>query len=149
MKPLKLTIDLVPSTTWKDNLRKAIPKSAWDKLRKRVYAKFNFKCGICDANGRLSCHEIWDFDDEQHIQKLNGFIALCDLCHHVKHIGMAGILASQGKLDMEKVINHFLMVNCCDLASFEKHKAEAFNLWHERSKYSWQVDLGEYENLIN
>ena len=25
-----------------------------------------------------------------------GFIALCDMCHHVKHIGYAGVLQARG-----------------------------------------------------
>jgi len=111
---LKLTIELVPSTSWYDNLRKYTSKEDWDKIRKRTYAEYGNRCGICEAEGRLNCHEIWEYDDKKHIQRLVGFIALCDMCHHVKHIGLAGILASEGKLDYEKVVEHFMKVNNCD-----------------------------------
>ncbi len=47
--PLKLTIELVPTTSWYDNLRKVIPISEWDKLRKRVYAQYGHRCGVCGA----------------------------------------------------------------------------------------------------
>jgi hypothetical protein len=77
-----------------------------------------------------------------------GFIALCDLCHHVKHIGLAGILAKQGKLDYELVVKHFMMVNSCDRKTFEEHKNEAFRQWGERSQHEWHVDLGKYEDLV-
>jgi hypothetical protein len=145
---LRLTIELVPSTSWYDNLRKVIPQSKWDKLRKRVYEKYGHKCAVCGAEGRLNCHEVWEYDDHNHIQRLKGFIALCDLCHHVKHIGLASILAAEGRLDYEKVVGHFTKVNGCDRETFERHRDEAFTQWRERSKYDWRVDLGEYEGLI-
>ena len=70
------------------------------------------------------------------------------LCHHVKHIGLAGILASQGKLDYEKVVEHFRKVNECDRKTFEEHKKQAFAQWRERSRYEWKVDLGEYKDIV-
>jgi len=148
MKELKLTIELVPSTSWYNNLRSVLPKSVWDKIRKKTYAKYGYRCGICGAKGRLNCHEIWEYDDQNHVQKLVGFIALCDLCHHVKHIGLASILASEGKLDYERVVEHFMKVNGCDRKTFERHRREAFDQWRERSRYDWNVDLGEYESLV-
>jgi len=96
----------------------------------------------------LNCHEIWEYDDQNHIQKLASFIALCDLCHYVKHIGLAGILAIKGELDYERVVEHFMKVNGCDRETFEEHRQKAFDQWHERSRYEWNVDLGEYERLV-
>ena len=147
-KELQLKIELVPSTSWYDNLRKVLPKSEWDKIRKAAYVNYGHRCGICGTEGRLNCHEIWEYDDKKHIQKLKGFIALCDMCHHVKHIGLAGILASEGKLDYEKVIEHFMKVNNCDRRTFEEHKKRAFDEWRKRSQHEWHVDLGEYEDVI-
>jgi predicted restriction endonuclease len=75
--PLKLTIELVPKTSWYSNLRNVIRPAKWDKLRKSVYAEYEHKCGICGATGgRLNCHEIWEYIDTNHEQKLIGFIAL-------------------------------------------------------------------------
>lgn len=147
-KEFKLKIELVPSTSWYDNLRKYISKENWDKIRKKVYANYGYKCGICNEEGRLNCHEIWEYDDKKYIQRLVGFIALCDMCHHVKHIGLAGILANAGKLDYEKVVEHFIKVNNCNRDTFEKHKEKAFDDWRERSSHEWHVDLREYKNII-
>ena len=147
-KELKLSIELVPKTSWYDNLRNQIDRNDWEELRHNVFTEYEYRCGICFIEGRLNCHEIWDYDDKQHIQKLVGFIALCDMCHHVKHIGLAGILAKRGKLDYEKVIEHFLKVNDCSRSIFTKHRREAFKQWQDRSSYEWQVDLGEYKNII-
>jgi hypothetical protein len=139
---LRLTIELVPATCWQANLRDVLPRPAWDALRRRVYASFGHHCAICGASGCLHCHEVWRYDDTAHIQTLDGLLALCELCHHVKHIGHARLLADQGKLDYERVVAHFLRVNGCDRATFARHRAEAFAIFAARSRHEWQTDLG-------
>ena len=96
----------------------------------------------------MNLHEIWNYDDKKHVQKLEGFILLCRMCHHVKHIGLAGILANQGKLGYDRVIEHFCKVNDCTKKEFEKHKAKAFEIWRERSEYEWNQDFGKYKEFI-
>src|SRR5438132_594011 len=113
MSTLKLTIDLVPRTSWYQNLRTAVGRPEWDRIRRQAYADYGHRCGVCGAAGMLNCHELWAYDDTSHVQRSAGFIALCTLCHHVKHIGHAGILASQGKLDFNTIIAHFMHVNAC------------------------------------
>jgi hypothetical protein len=149
MAELKLCIELVPQSLWYLNPRKTMGQTAWDKLRKGVYAEYGRVCGICGAQGRLNCHERWHYDDEAHVQTLIGFIALCDWCHHIKHIGLAGILAEEGKLDYERVVQHFLEVNQCTREEFERHKAEAFKQWHERNRYPWTANWGAYAYLMS
>lgn len=148
VEELKLKIELVPKTSWFDNLRNRMERNDWDNIRKQTYADYGDKCGICDAEGRINCHEIWEYDDKKHVQKLTGFISLCDMCHHVKHIGLAGILADEGKLDYDKVVEHFMEVNRCKRGIFMKHRKEAFSQWRERSSHEWQMDLGEYTSII-
>ncbi len=145
---LKLTTELVPSTSWYSNMRKFISQLDWDVLRKSVYAQYEHKCGICSAEGKLNCHEIWQYDDNTHVQQLSGFIALCDWCHHVKHLGFAGILAKKGKLDYEKVRWHFMTVNNCDKDVFDQHVNAAFAQWQARSEHEWKIDLGAYGNIV-
>lgn len=147
---MKLTIELVPKTCWYENLRKVLPKSEWDKIRKETYKKVSYKCEICgEKNLRLNCHELWDYDDEKNIQKLEGFQALCDKCHWIKHMGLAQIMAHKGKLDMIDLEMHFQTVNKVSHEEFCKHVDEAFNKWYERSNKEWITDLGIYNNLIN
>jgi len=145
---LKLTIELVPSTSWYSNLRKYLSKEDWDRIRRRTYAEYGYRCGICEAEGTLYCHEIWEYDDKQHIQRLVGLIALCKMCHHVKHIGLAEILSMEGKLDYEEVVFHFMKVNNCDKRTFEKHRERAFDEWYKRSQHEWRIDLGEFKDMI-
>jgi hypothetical protein len=33
----------------------------------------------------LECHEDWEYDETAHIQRLARLVALCSLCHQVKH----------------------------------------------------------------
>lgn len=141
MQPLKLTIELVPESAWNNNLRHLLPKPAWDEIRRATYAAYGQRCGICGATGRLEAHELWRYDDDEHVQVLIGIIALCQMCHHVKHIGLAELLADQGKLDFERVARHFMRVNQCDRQTFEAHKREAFAKWQDRSHYEWELDI--------
>jgi hypothetical protein len=60
---MRLEIDLVPSTAWYSNLRNKIPLKEWDRIRKKSYLDADHKCAICGAEGRLNCHEIWEYDD--------------------------------------------------------------------------------------
>jgi len=145
-KKLKLEIELVPASSWNNNLRNLLKPQMWENLRKEVYRKYNYKCAICGAGGQLHAHEAWEYDDKNRIQKLVNLIALCSKCHAVKHIGLAGIRASDGKLNYEKLINHFMKINNCNREVFEKHQIKAFKKFEERSRYEWQLDLN---NLIN
>ena len=146
---MKLTIELVPHTSWYNNLRKKIPRRHWDRLRKRIYREHDYKCGICGVEGgRLNCHEVWSYNDEEHVQKLEGFIALCDSCHFIKHIGLAGILASRNQLDYDELIEHFIKVNNCSRDDFDKQLDEASKTWADRSQYNWKIDFGDYTELI-
>lgn len=148
-KELRLTIELVPNPLWGNNLRKYMSKSAWEKLRKQVMAQHNNRCGICQAvDGRLYCHEIWQYDDIAHIQKLNGFIILCEMCNHCKHMGLTKNLAAQGKLNLSNVIDHFMRINQCSHEEYQAHENEAFKIWNERNKYEWTTDFDTYAHLV-
>jgi hypothetical protein len=96
----------------------------------------------------LHCHEIWHYDDEHHVQKLTGFIALCEMCHHCKHIGLAGKRASEGKLDFTKVVEHFMQVNQCSHEEYKAHSETAWETWRERNQHTWTTDLGMYAHLV-
>src|SRR5437879_3488718 len=126
-KDLKLKIELVPKPIWYSNMRTNMSRAAWDKIRKDVYAEYNRRCGICQAsNSGLNCHEKWGYDGEKHIQKLEGFICLCDMCHHCKHMGYARILEGRGQLNLEDVVAHFMQVNQCTRKEYQKHSNQAW-----------------------
>lgn len=145
---LRLVAELVPQPCWYSNMRSLVPRPVWDRLRRQVYAQYQHRCGICGAEARLHCHEIWSYDDTAHVQTLSGFIALCEWCHHIKHLGHSASLASEGKLDYNRVIEHFTHVNNCTREQFEAHRRQVFEQWEARNQYSWRTELGDYEGLV-
>jgi hypothetical protein len=145
---LKLCIELVPKTCWKKNLRTQMKRSRWDKLRKKVHADQGNACCVCGAGGKFFCHEIWDYDDEQHVQKLRGFLAICTLCNAVIHFGVALEIAGASGLSPDSVIEHFMRVNGVERDVFVAHAAEAYAVWQRRSSHEWQIDFGEWAALV-
>jgi 5-methylcytosine-specific restriction endonuclease McrA len=146
---MKLTAELVPSTVWYSSLYRLLPRDVWNNIREGIIAKNSRKCQICGkTQGTMNLHEIRNYDDAKHVQKLDGFILLCVMCHHVKHIGLAGILANQGKLDYGEVARHFCRVNACSEKEFAKHVDDVFRIWKKRSQFSWKQDFGEYGKYL-
>lgn len=149
-KKFKLEMEIVPSTCWHSNMRKVLTREQWDTVRRAAYREYKYHCGICGiSNVKLHCHEIWEYDDKHHVQTLKGFIALCEMCHHVKHFGFAQILAREGTLDIGDVIRHFCTINSCTVADFKLYAMQMKSQFMERSEHEWSTDFGEYEYLIN
>lgn len=147
---MKLTIELVPSTSWYSNVRSNVTRSEWDKIRKKCYAEADNKCEICSEQGtsqgfrhRVECHEIWNYDDQTKKQLLEGFIALCPLCHKTKHIGLA-FIQNQG----ERVLNHMMKVNNSSHTETERYINESFVTFDSRSSYNWDVDISYIEKYM-
>lgn len=150
MSELRLKIELVPATVWYSSLYRLLQSDVWNSIRSDIIVKNGRKCQICgEVEGIMNLHEIWEYDDQKHIQKLGGFILLCKMCHHVKHIGLAGILAEEGKLDYDELTEHFCRVNGCTRQDFEECRDKAFEIWENRSKHKWKQDFGKYAGSIN
>src|SRR5260221_7272932 len=91
IRPPRLTIELVPATSWLANVRAVVTPQTWARLRGQVGNAAGWRCEICAGQGRhhpIECHEVWHYDDNNHIQQLVRLIALCPACHRVKHIGL-------------------------------------------------------------
>ena len=67
---------------------------------------------------------------------------------HLKHIGLAGIVADEGKLDYEAVVKHFMKVNKVTRKEFDGHHSAAFEQWEMRSERKWKTDLGKFASLV-
>lgn len=140
---MKLTIELVPRTSWYSNVRSEVTKSEWDVIRRAAYKKAGYKCEICGDSGtnqgfkhQVECHEIWDYDDDKKKQTLEGMIALCPRCHKVKHIGLAQIKGEYGL-----ALSHLMSVNQMTKEEAELYVEESFILWQERSNFEWELDI--------
>ena len=122
---------MVPVSSWGISLRNKLPRSKWDKLRKEIHEKNGLKCEICESTEKLHCHEHWEFDKATSTQQLAGLGTVCNMCHHVAHLGRSKQLAAEGHLDIKAVVDHFMKVNACDLKIFKKHEADAVKVWAE------------------
>jgi hypothetical protein len=135
----QLTIELVPKTAWFSNVRSMVSKKDWDTIRKKIYEQANNKCQICGCMGTrhpVECHEIWEYDDKEHIQKLKGMIALCPACHEVKHIGLANV---RGRGEIAQA--HLAKINKWKSKQTSDYIDEQFSKWKERSTFKWKIDL--------
>jgi len=136
---MNLTIELVPRSSWFTNLRSVLSKSEWDKIRKEQYKKSNYVCDVCGGKGDrwpVECHEIWEYDNRKHTQKLVGFTSLCPSCHMVKHIGLAGIRGLH-----DKAISHLMKINDMTRNGAEMYVEDQMWKWQERSLYEWEIDI--------
>ena len=142
---MKLTIELVPSTSWYNNLRSILSESDWNYLRKQSYKDANYKCQVCGGIGKrhpVECHEIWSYDDSKNIQKLEGLVSLCPKCHMVKHIGYA-YLKGNGEI----ALSHLIKVNKITQKKANKYIEEVFYIYRKRSTHNWEIDLTYLEEL--
>jgi len=143
----KLLVELIPTTCHYSNVRTTVKTEEWDKIRKISYAAAGNKCEICGDTGKnqgkkhnVECHEIWDYDDENHIQKLVGLISLCPNCHMTKHIGRAIAMGN------EKVCYiQLAKVNKWSMEQIQKHIIQSFEVHKERSKHEWDLDISLLE----
>lgn len=143
-KFIPLTIELIPASNWKNNVRSEC-KNDWDWIRRKSYQKANYRCEICNGVGDrhpVECHEIWDFDVDTRTQKLIGLISLCPLCHKAKHIGLAFINEEE-----ELVIEHIKKVNNWNDNDVNKYINEAFLIFEVLSEIEWKLDLSFLEDF--
>jgi hypothetical protein len=139
----KLTIELVPETSYYNNVRSAVTTTEWEIIKKKCYKRAKYRCEICGNTGLnqgrkypVECHEIWEYDDKLHIQTLIGFIALCPQCHQVKHVGFARINGKE-----PEVIRQLMKVNNITSTMADNYIIESFKIWKKRSEKQWKVDI--------
>lgn len=135
--------EMLPETTWEENLRAALSEEKWKKLRSHVYKAAGYRCEICGEKGdpHLEAHEKWSWDDQWCVQKLEGLICLCPTCHKVHHLGLAKRLGLY-----DKCISKLKTVNNWTQLDVEKSIKSINQIVSERNKYGWIVDLSWLEN---
>ena len=146
MKEYKLTFELVPDGCWYTNLRSVLPPKLWDKIRFEAYKKANGRCEICGVKtSRLEAHEIWNYDEKNALQTLEGVTALCRRCHEVKHIGRTQLLG-KGNDAMEL----FMKVIGCSQSEFHDTLGEANETHQRRNRIDgWRTDISWLKNKFD
>jgi hypothetical protein len=140
--------ELVPIPLQGQSLKRLLKRSEWDKIRQEVFEKQGHKCGICRSQAKLSCHEVWEYDDKECVQRLIRLEGICGLCHFATHIGNAQCLAAEGHLELEAVHDHACRVNNCARTKWEKEIAKAFGAWRARNLKAWTIDWCGYLDPI-
>ena len=135
----------MPKTSWYRNVRSNVSSTEWERLKRETFGRAGYVCEVCGGRGEkwpVECHEVFAYDDEQHIQKLVRLVALCPRCHEVKHIGLAGVRGRQAG-----AVAHLARVNGWSVADAELYVEACFELWHRRSRHQWKLDLSFLEQF--
>lgn len=144
---MKLTIELVPSTSWYSNVRSNVTKAEWDIIRKKSYKNAKYKCEICGGKGNkhpVECHETWDYNESTNVQTLTDLISLCPKCHKTKHVGLSQIRGEEGI-----VIKQLMKVNEITYEYAINYIQESFVIWSERSQKEWKVDISYLDEYLD
>jgi len=132
-----LFVDLIPKSSWFDNVRAAVDPADWDRLRHHVYRRARYRCEACRTKGfRLEAHERFAYNAQAGVQRLVRLICLCHWCHTATHMGLAGLLGVQ-----DQALAHLMTVTGMNPAEADEHVGEAFARWERRSQIPWRVDL--------
>ena len=140
-----LTVELVPRTAWFKNVRSHVPAGEWERLKRRTFARAGYACEVCGGRGPrwpVECHEVFSYDDERRVQKLERLLALCPSCHEVKHAGLAGVRGRR-----REAVAHLARVNGWSGADADAYLEVCFEQWHRRSNHEWALDLSHLEEL--
>jgi hypothetical protein len=135
----RLTIELVPATSWYHNVRALVDEPTWDRLRRKVYRRAGYRCELCEGRGPahpVECHEVWRYDDQARTQTLAGMVALCPACHQVKHLGLANVRGTSAEARAQ-----LMRVNGWTPEQADAYIEQAFHVWERRSQGPWTLDL--------
>jgi hypothetical protein len=137
-----LSIDLVPSSAWFTNVRTAVTRTTWEKLRLYAFERADRCCEGCGswehpASGRaLELHERFEFDVATRTQSLRRLVALCERCHAVAHFDRT---VSQGF--EREAFAHLLRVADMTAAEATACLDDARTVAEVRGRYEWELDL--------
>jgi hypothetical protein len=135
----RLAVELVPATSWGANLRSVLTQADWDRLRRRTYRAAGYRCEICGERGPthpVECHELWEYDDANSIQRLLGLIALCPSSHSVQHLGR---FHAEG--DGNVAFARLVRLNDWSTVVATAYVDLVFEIWEMRSTATWTLDL--------
>ena len=75
----------------------------WDIIRKKVYARDNFRCVLCGKKTKLSCHHIVPVRIS-HDNSMSNLVSVCESCHKkLESIGFTILEKGGGTADIRKV----------------------------------------------
>jgi len=137
-----LTVDIVPTSCWDDNLSPLIGKQAWHHLKIRSYQRARYVCTVCGQRGwrwPVESHLVWDYDDIHRVQTLVDIQALCPLCHHATH------LTENDAYPLPLIRQKLIDINNWDEADLRAHIENRQEIARLRSSRQWILNLSLLE----
>jgi hypothetical protein len=157
-KKLLLLPELVPGPLWGRSAHKMLGNRAiWKKqIRGDALTRASNRCSFCKSDeGRLICHDKWQYNDKQSIATLIGFEIHCSACDSVTHVGRAFMGASNEEREevLRFVILHLAQVNKCKPEMAQKILMAAMDQWIKRSNMKWTIEVAatlveQYPELV-
>lgn len=153
---LRLRITPTPTPLFGRNLRKAIGKYRWWKIRDAIVEEDGPVCEMCgarpEARTEIHGHEVWAYDTSASpaVARLCRITLHCWKCHGVEHYLLSAKLAAMGYVGQQRqIIEHFCAVNDVDEEVFDQHLSEAMAAWLPLCDVEWTVDYGDYANVLS
>lgn len=109
-----LTQPIVPQSLHYITPRSIMGFTCWEDLKKKYRIIANHHCMICNRyvshtpDDWLELHERYEYDYENRIQKLVGYVSICHECHMYIHQGLLQIQLTNGDISYEqyeKILN--------------------------------------------
>lgn len=109
-----LTQLIVPQSLHYITPRSIMGFTCWEDLKKKYRIIANHHCMICNRyvshtpDDWLELHESYEYDYENRIQKLVGYVSICHECHMYIHQGLLQIQLTNGDISYEqyeKILN--------------------------------------------
>ncbi|MBX2813833.1 MAG: hypothetical protein KTR25_18595 [Myxococcales bacterium] len=149
-RPPYVLSDMIPRNTWYVNLRSAMTKEGWYRLRQKVYDKAGNRCQVCGGKGSrwsVECDEQWAFIEPGYdgvgTQLLRCLTALCPDCHSLRHLGYSSVV---GRLP--QALEHMAYINRWTDEKCKNYETEAFGQWARRSSMTWQFDIESIKAVL-
>ena len=84
---LKLDFDITPVALRNKTLRKLLPRSRWEVLRRPVVERCAGLCEACGGPAKpVFVHEVWQYADARHHRTLIALRGLCRDCSDATHL---------------------------------------------------------------
>ncbi len=136
---LKLQPHLVPKPLWRKSAANLLPRASWDRIRADVLTVAKNRCEVCKEQGeRMSCHEVWLYDDENGIATLNELRMQCHQCDQVVHMGRT-VKYGGGKA----ALIHLCKMNRIGPQEGRAIYDAAMAVFKERSKRTWKIEVAK------
>lgn len=128
-------VDLIPETSWCASLANMLAPKSWEKLRNRALERAE-GCEDCGTRERLECHEMWRYDEETGVQRLEALRSVCCECHETYHLGLASV---RGRYSA--AFARLMLINRIEKYEASEFEAEIFDKFIRRSEIEWVLDL--------